>query len=50
MITEDLARLLEPSDALQNRKIIRRLLVVSDVYVNPVFVRLKAEQEARIAQ
>ncbi len=50
MITEDQDRPLEPADALQDRQIIRRLSVVSQVYINPVSVRLKADQEARLAQ
>jgi hypothetical protein len=50
MITEDLGRPLEPGAALANTHILRRLPIVSKVYVNPVSVRLKAEQEARVAQ
>jgi hypothetical protein len=50
MITEDLARPLEPGAALANTHILRRLPIVSELYVNPVSVRLKAEQEARVAQ
>jgi hypothetical protein len=50
MITEDQDRPLEPIDALQYRQIIRRLPFVSQVYINPVSVRLKAEQEARLEQ
>jgi hypothetical protein len=50
MITEDLARPLENRAALSDTNIMRRLPIVSEVYVNPVSVRLKAEQEARIAK
>ncbi len=50
MITEDVARPLEPGAALANTHILRRLPIVSELYVNPVSVRLKAEQEARVAQ
>ena len=50
MITEDLARPLELGAALANTHILRRLPIVSELYVNPVSVRLKAEQEARVAQ
>jgi hypothetical protein len=49
MITEDLARPLEPSATMANTNILRRLPIVSVVYVNPVSIRLKAEQEARVA-
>jgi hypothetical protein len=50
MITEDVARPLERRAALADTNILRRLPIVSEVYVNPVSVRLKAEQEARVAQ
>jgi hypothetical protein len=50
MVTEDLARPLEPGAVLANTNILRRLPIVSELYVNPVSVRLKAEQEARVAQ
>jgi hypothetical protein len=50
MITEDIARPLERRAALADTNIMRRLPIVSEVYVNPVSVRLKAEQEARIAK
>jgi hypothetical protein len=49
MITEDQARPLEPGATLANTNILRRLPIVSVVYVNPVSIRLKAEQEARVA-
>ena len=49
MITEDLARPLERNGILQDKHIVRRLPVVSHVYINPVSVRLKTEQEARVA-
>jgi hypothetical protein len=49
MITEDLARPLERNGLLQDKHIVRRLPVVSHVYINPVSVRLKTEQEARVA-
>jgi hypothetical protein len=50
MITEDQDRPLDPADSFQDKKLIRELPVVSQVYFNPVSVRLKAEQEARLAQ
>ena len=50
MITEDQDRPLDPADAFEDKKLIRQLPVISQVYINPVSVRLKAEQEARLAQ
>jgi hypothetical protein len=48
MITEDLARPLEPTEAGEDIKIVRRLPVVSEVYINPLSIRLKTEQEERV--
>ncbi len=45
MITEDQARPLEPGATMANTNILRRLPIVSVVYVNPVSIRLKAEQK-----
>jgi hypothetical protein len=50
MITEDHDRPLDPAAAFKDKKLIRQLPVVSEVYINPVSVRLKAEQEARVAK
>ena len=49
MITEDVGRPLQRRAALADTNILRRLPIISEVYVNPVSVRLKAEQEACVA-
>jgi hypothetical protein len=50
MITEDQNRTLDPAQAFQDKKLMRQLPVVSLVYINPVSVRLKTEQENRLEQ
>ena len=49
MIAEDRQRPLEPTAAAEDTKLVRRLPVISDVFLNPVSLRLKKLQESRIA-
>ena len=49
MIAEDRQRPLEPTTAAEDTKLVRRLPVISDVFLNPVSLRLKKLQESRIA-
>ena len=39
---------MEPTEAGEDIKIVRRLPVVSEVYINPLSIRLKTEQEERV--
>jgi hypothetical protein len=49
MIAEDRQRPLEPTAAAEDTKLVRRLPVISDVFLNPISLRLKKLQESRIA-
>jgi hypothetical protein len=50
MMIEDDQRPLEPTLRPDDNTLVRRLPVVSDRYINPLSVRLKREQEARVAE
>jgi hypothetical protein len=49
MIGEDLKRPLEPTARFDDQKLVRRLPVICERYVNPEPVRLKALQESTVA-
>ena len=46
---EDEQRPLEPNLVPEDNTLVRRLPVVSELYINPLSVRLKREQETRVA-
>ena len=49
MIGEDLKRPLEPTARSEDQKLVRRLPVICERYINPESVRLKALQESTVA-
>ncbi len=49
MIGEDLMRPLEPTARPEDQKLVRRLPVISERYVNPESIRLKTLQESTVA-
>jgi hypothetical protein len=48
MIAEDNTRAFHPVLQAEETKLVRQLPVISDMYVNPLSVRLKNEQEAKV--
>ncbi len=46
---EDQLRPVQPTIMPEDNTIVRRLPIVSEIYINPLSVRLKREQEARVA-
>jgi hypothetical protein len=49
MMTEDSERHAQLTHVQAEKTVVRRLPVVSDAYINPLSVRLKEEQEIRVA-
>ena len=49
MMIEDEQRPVQPTFTPEDNTIVRRLPIVSEMYINPLSVRLKREQEARVA-
>ncbi len=49
MMQEDAGRNVQATVTPEDNSVVRRLPVVSETYINPISVRLKQEQEARVA-
>jgi hypothetical protein len=49
MMHEDAGRNVQATVTPEDNSVVRRLPVVSETYINPISVRLKQEQEARVA-
>jgi hypothetical protein len=49
MITEDNARAMQPTVRLEDTHLVRQLPIVSEASLNPLAIRLKTEQNSRIA-